>query len=121
MLCGNPEEVCEQLQAYQDVGCTVAFGTPDEGFAHEQVLEMIEVFGQQVIPEFDTDPEHSTTKYRGRPSADSRRSTTRSTRSSIRPPRRSSRSRSDAQSGVSNSPTSTWASPSGPEGIKKCW
>ena len=25
---------------------------------------MIEVFGQQVIPEFDTDPEHSTTKYR---------------------------------------------------------
>ena len=40
------------------------FGTPDEGFAHEQVLEMIEVFGQQVIPEFDTDPEHSTTKYR---------------------------------------------------------
>ena len=65
MLCGNPEEVCEQLQAYQDVGCTqVTFGTPDEGFAHEQVLEMIEVFGQQVIPEFDTDPEHSTTKYR---------------------------------------------------------
>ena len=31
MLCGNPEEVCEQLQAYQDVGCTqVVLGTLDE-------------------------------------------------------------------------------------------
>ena len=65
MLCGNPEEVCEQVVRYQDVGCDqVVFGTPDEGYAHEQVLEMIEIFGTHVIPEFDKDPVHSTTKYR---------------------------------------------------------
>jgi len=65
MLCGDPEEVCEQLVRYQEVGCDqVVFGTPDEGFNHDQVLEMIEVFGDQVIPEFDTDPVHSTTRYR---------------------------------------------------------
>ena len=65
LLCGNPEEVCEQVQAYQDVGCDqVAFGTPDEGFTHDQVVEMIEVFGTHVIPEFDTDPVHSTTRSR---------------------------------------------------------
>jgi len=65
MLCGNPEEVCEQLVAYQDVGCDqVCFGTPDEGYTHEQTLEMIEVFGKYVIPEFDKDPVHSTTRYR---------------------------------------------------------
>lgn len=65
MLCGNPEEVCEQLEAYQSVGCDqVVFGVPDEGFAHDEVLEMIEVFGNEVIPEFDRDPVHSTTRYR---------------------------------------------------------
>ena len=65
MLCGNPEEVSEQLQAYQSVGCDqVVFGLPVEGMQHEEVQEMIEIFGDQVIPEFDTDPEHSTTKYR---------------------------------------------------------
>ena len=65
MLCGNPEEVCEQVVAYQDVGCDqVCFGTPDEGYTHEQTLEMIEVFGKYVIPEFDKDPVHSTTRYR---------------------------------------------------------
>ena len=65
MLCGNPEEVCEQVVAYQDVGCDqVCFGTPDEGYTHDQTLEMIEVFGKYVIPEFDKDPVHSTTRYR---------------------------------------------------------
>ena len=54
MLCGTPEEVCEQLVRYQDVGCDqVVFGLPIEGMAHEQVLEMLEIFGQRVIPEFD--------------------------------------------------------------------
>ncbi len=65
MLCGNPEEVCEQVKAYEDVGCDqVSFGTPDEGYTHDQTMEMIECFGKYVIPEFDKDPVHSTTKMR---------------------------------------------------------
>jgi hypothetical protein len=65
MLCGTPEEVCEQLVRYQEVGCDqVVFGLPIEGMAHEQVLEMLEIFGQHVIPEFDKDPIHSTDHYR---------------------------------------------------------
>ncbi len=65
MLCGNPEEVCEQVQAYQDVGCDqLVFGTPDEGYNHDQVIEMIECFGNGVIPEFDRDPVHRTTRMR---------------------------------------------------------
>lgn len=65
MLCGTPEEVCEQLQAYQNVGCDqVVFGVPDEGFQHDEVLEMLEVFGNEVIPEYDRDPVHSTTRHR---------------------------------------------------------
>ncbi|NNE74485.1 MAG: LLM class flavin-dependent oxidoreductase [Acidimicrobiales bacterium] len=65
MLCGNPEEVAQQVEAYQSVGCDqVVFGLPVEGMQHEEIEEMIELFGKHVIPEYDKDPEHSTTKYR---------------------------------------------------------
>ncbi|MEZ5322384.1 MAG: hypothetical protein R2698_09990 [Microthrixaceae bacterium] len=65
LLCGTPEEVNEQITKYQEVGCDqLVFGIPNEGFEHEEVLEMIELFGDKVIPNFDPDPEHSTTRYR---------------------------------------------------------
>lgn len=65
ILCGDPDEVAEQLSKYQDVGCDqVVFGFPPEGAHHEEVLEMIEVFGSKVIPQFDKDPMHSTDRYR---------------------------------------------------------
>lgn len=65
LLCGNPEEVNEQILRYQEVGTDqLVFGIPNEGFQHDEVIEMIEVFGNEVIPNYDTDPEHSTTKMR---------------------------------------------------------
>lgn len=65
LLCGNPEEVNEQIKKYQEVGCDqLVFGIPTEGFEHEEVLEMLEVFGTKVIPNYDGDPVHSTTRYR---------------------------------------------------------
>ena len=64
LLCGTPDEVTEQVKKYQTVGCDqLVFGLPSS-MEHEEVLEMLEVFGQHVIPEFDTDPVHSTTRYR---------------------------------------------------------
>jgi alkanesulfonate monooxygenase SsuD/methylene tetrahydromethanopterin reductase-like flavin-dependent oxidoreductase (luciferase family) len=65
LLCGTPEEVCEQVEAYQSVGCDqVVFGLPSDCLAPEEVTEMLELFGSKVIPEFDKDPVHSTTRYR---------------------------------------------------------
>ena len=65
MLCGTPEEVSEQIKAYEKVGCDqLVFGLPGEGLEHEEVLEMIEIFGSKVIPEFDTDPMHRSTRAR---------------------------------------------------------
>jgi len=65
MLCGTPDEVCEQIAAYQNVGCDqLVFGLPGEGMEHEEILEMLELFGDKVIPEYDLDPIHSTTRYR---------------------------------------------------------
>jgi hypothetical protein len=54
----HPDEVLEQIAKYQEVGCDqLVFGIPNEGFEHDEVLEMIELFGTKVIPEFDKDPE----------------------------------------------------------------
>jgi alkanesulfonate monooxygenase SsuD/methylene tetrahydromethanopterin reductase-like flavin-dependent oxidoreductase (luciferase family) len=65
LLCGTPDEVSEQIARYQGVGCDqLAFGLPNEGFEHEEVLECLELFGDKVIPQFDTDPVHSTTRMR---------------------------------------------------------
>jgi len=65
MLCGNAEEVCEQVARYQTVGCDqVVFGLPGEGMEHDEISEMLEVFGTKVIPEYDPDPIHSTDRYR---------------------------------------------------------
>ena len=65
LLCGEPDEVSEQLARYVDVGCDqVVFGLPSDSMAHEEVLEMLEVFGTKVIPQFDTDPVHRTTRMR---------------------------------------------------------
>jgi alkanesulfonate monooxygenase SsuD/methylene tetrahydromethanopterin reductase-like flavin-dependent oxidoreductase (luciferase family) len=65
LLCGSPDEVSEQLAAYQDVGCDqVVFSMKPEGAQHDEVFEIIELFGSLVIPEFDKDPVHSTTRFR---------------------------------------------------------
>jgi alkanesulfonate monooxygenase SsuD/methylene tetrahydromethanopterin reductase-like flavin-dependent oxidoreductase (luciferase family) len=65
MLCGNPEEVAEQLEQYQSVGCDqVVFGLPADGVGYDQTHEIIELFGSKVIPQFDKDPVHSTTRFR---------------------------------------------------------
>jgi len=65
LLCGTPEQVLDQIDKYQAVGCDqLVFGIPNEGFRHEEVLEMIELFGKHVIPEFDRDPEHRTARMR---------------------------------------------------------
>jgi alkanesulfonate monooxygenase SsuD/methylene tetrahydromethanopterin reductase-like flavin-dependent oxidoreductase (luciferase family) len=64
LLCGRPEEVVEQLKAYEETGVDqVVFGVPND-LSHDEALECIETFGTQVIPEFDRDPVHSTDRYR---------------------------------------------------------
>ena len=64
LLCGSPEEVAEQLVAYEQTGVDqVVFGFPND-LAHDEALECIELFGDRVIPKFDKDPVHRTTRMR---------------------------------------------------------
>ena len=52
------------MQDYVEAGVDqLCFGDPND-VTHEEALEMIEVFGTHVIPEFDRDPVHSTDRYR---------------------------------------------------------
>jgi alkanesulfonate monooxygenase SsuD/methylene tetrahydromethanopterin reductase-like flavin-dependent oxidoreductase (luciferase family) len=65
LLLGTPDEVAEQISNWGDVGMDqLVFGLPIEGLHHEEVLEVLELFGDKVIPEFDTDRRHSTDYYR---------------------------------------------------------
>ena len=65
LLCGDPDEVAEQVTKYQTVGCDqLVFGLPSDSLMEDEVHEMLEVFGSKVIPQFDPDPIHSTTRYR---------------------------------------------------------
>ena len=94
MLCGTPEEVGEQLEAYQNVGCDqVVFGFPPEGATHEENLEMIELFGKVVRPS-STRTRCTRPPATARPRCRSSRCSTTRCRTSARPSSRRARSSS---------------------------
>jgi alkanesulfonate monooxygenase SsuD/methylene tetrahydromethanopterin reductase-like flavin-dependent oxidoreductase (luciferase family) len=66
LMVGTPDEVSEQLAAYATVGCDqVVFGLPQD-MHRDEILELLELFGDKVIPEHDPDRVHSTDRYRAR-------------------------------------------------------
>ena len=64
LLAGTPEEVCEQLKPFEESGIDqLVFGVPND-ITYDECAEMIELFGQKVIPEFDKSPEFRSDKFR---------------------------------------------------------
>ncbi|HJQ84270.1 MAG TPA: LLM class flavin-dependent oxidoreductase [Candidatus Binatia bacterium] len=64
-LVGDPDEVARGVQMYADVGCDqLIFGILASTQPQETALGTVEVFGREVIPRFDRDPVHSTTRFR---------------------------------------------------------
>ena len=64
MLCGNVEEVTQQTEAYAGIGCDqVVFGLPFE-LDHQDALNSIQLYGEHIIPKFDLDPMHRSTRCR---------------------------------------------------------
>jgi alkanesulfonate monooxygenase SsuD/methylene tetrahydromethanopterin reductase-like flavin-dependent oxidoreductase (luciferase family) len=65
MLCGTPDDVCEQLSRYEQVGFDqIAFAVPGPCLTPDEDFELVELVGKHVIPEFDRDPVHRTTRFR---------------------------------------------------------
>ncbi|MGE0880510.1 MAG: LLM class flavin-dependent oxidoreductase [Acidimicrobiia bacterium] len=63
MICGDPDHALKQCRRWADAGADqLVFGVGSA--PHESTLEMIRLMGEYVIPKIDTDPVHSTTKYR---------------------------------------------------------
>ena len=53
------------MQGYADVGADqLVFGMLSTTMPIEVAIEAVETFGKHVLPEYDKDPVHSTTKQR---------------------------------------------------------
>jgi alkanesulfonate monooxygenase SsuD/methylene tetrahydromethanopterin reductase-like flavin-dependent oxidoreductase (luciferase family) len=64
LLCGTPEQVAQQLEAYERCGVDqLVFGVPAD-LEHDEAMECVELFGTQVIKEYDRDPVHRTSRQR---------------------------------------------------------
>ena len=62
---GTPDEVEEATQKYVDAGVDqLVFGMLSSTMSREVAVEAIETFGKHVLPKFDTDEMHSTTRQR---------------------------------------------------------
>lgn len=65
MAVGDPDEVARTIQRYEATGADqVSFGMLSSSMSIETCQEAVETFGRHVLPMFDKDPEHSTTRQR---------------------------------------------------------
>jgi alkanesulfonate monooxygenase SsuD/methylene tetrahydromethanopterin reductase-like flavin-dependent oxidoreductase (luciferase family) len=64
LICGTPSEVRDQLRGWEALGMDqLSFGMPF-GKTREQAMLTLQLFGDEVIPAFDTDPVHRSTRMR---------------------------------------------------------
>ncbi len=62
---GTPEDVARSVERWRDAGADqLIFGILNNTLPLEVAQESIETFGREVIPAFDPDPVHSTTRQR---------------------------------------------------------
>ena len=62
---GDPDDCARSVQRWVDLGFDqLTFSPTTNTLPTEVVVGSMELFGREVIPQFDTDPEHSTTRYR---------------------------------------------------------
>jgi len=65
LVAGDPEECAASVQQYVDIGCDqIIFGIVGNSLPADVGIESMETFGEHVIPRFDTDPVHRTTRQR---------------------------------------------------------
>jgi alkanesulfonate monooxygenase SsuD/methylene tetrahydromethanopterin reductase-like flavin-dependent oxidoreductase (luciferase family) len=65
LVAGNPDQCAAAVQQYVDIGVDqIIFGMLGNRLPVEVAIESMELFGAKVLPKFDTDPVHSTTRHR---------------------------------------------------------
>jgi len=64
-IVGTPDDCEQALRKWEDVGCDqLIMGPSGSVFPHDLLEHTVKLFGDEVIPRFDKDPEHSTSRYR---------------------------------------------------------
>jgi alkanesulfonate monooxygenase SsuD/methylene tetrahydromethanopterin reductase-like flavin-dependent oxidoreductase (luciferase family) len=64
ILCGDPDEVVDQMKDVEGIGVDqIVFGLPI-AMRIEDAIESIRLFGERVLPKFDQDPVHRSTRFR---------------------------------------------------------
>jgi alkanesulfonate monooxygenase SsuD/methylene tetrahydromethanopterin reductase-like flavin-dependent oxidoreductase (luciferase family) len=64
-IVGTPDDCAEGLQKWVDVGVDqLIMGPSGSVYPHDLLERTVKLFGDEVIPRFDTEPEHSTSRYR---------------------------------------------------------
>ena len=62
---GDPDDCAKAVQRWVDIGADqLCFSPTTNNLAPGEIIESMELFGTEVLPQFDTDPVHSTTRYR---------------------------------------------------------
>lgn len=65
VVVGDPDDCAKGVQRWRDEGFDqLTFSPTTNTLPTEVVVQSMELFGREVIPQFDTDPVHSTTRYR---------------------------------------------------------
>ena len=65
VIVGDPDDCVRGVQRWTDVGFDqLTFSPTTNTLPTEVVVQSMELFGREVIPQFDKDPVHSTTRYR---------------------------------------------------------
>jgi alkanesulfonate monooxygenase SsuD/methylene tetrahydromethanopterin reductase-like flavin-dependent oxidoreductase (luciferase family) len=64
-IVGTPDDCAEALSMWQAIGVDqIIMGPSGSTYPHDLMERAVKLFGDEVIPRFDTDPEHSTSRYR---------------------------------------------------------
>ncbi|CAN5875524.1 LLM class flavin-dependent oxidoreductase [soil metagenome] len=64
-IIGDPDDCAKAIRRWEEVGFDqLTFSPTTNTLETQQVVDSMELFGKEVVPQFDRDPEHSTTRYR---------------------------------------------------------
>jgi len=64
-MIGSPDEIAASIQRYEEIGVDQLIYAPlTMVMDQKHVLRSIETFGKHVLPRFDRDPVHRTTRLR---------------------------------------------------------
>jgi len=65
VVVGDPDDCAKAIRKWEEIGADqLTFSPTTNNLSSEVIVASMELFGKEVIPQFDKDPVHSTTRFR---------------------------------------------------------